>query len=154
MCLCFQGFVEGRAANEWRGNWCQGLHGAIQLVVDRAMRNRPDCDPPPPQMLLIPYVPNVIDVENPAATFRRRLPAVGSRTTLIYSSTLCAQGEEDNMGKQLRFPTPAPLCSPPAPASCCCLHLQLEKTSTACPSPVYVEAVSADASSVMQESCV
>ena len=71
----------------------------------RAMRHkdhRPDCAVQPPRLLLIPYVPNVIDVANPAATFRRRLPLLGQRTTLAFSSSLCAQGAGDNMGKQFR----------------------------------------------------
>lgn len=50
------GFVQGRAANEYRSNWCGPLHGAIQLVVDRAMRVRPECTPLPPQLIVIPYV--------------------------------------------------------------------------------------------------
>ena len=31
------GFVEGDAANEFRGSFCAGLHDSIQLVVDRCV---------------------------------------------------------------------------------------------------------------------
>ena len=103
--LLVAGFVQGRVANEWRAIYCLELKQSIQLVVDRAQRHvdeRPDCAIQPPQLVLIPYVPNVIDIAQPAATFRRRLPMLGQRTTLVYSSNLCAESDDDNMGKQFR----------------------------------------------------
>ena len=107
------GFVRGKAADRWERSWCAELHDSIQLVAERAMREKwstRNCIlHPPPQLLMIPYVPNVLDVKRPAATFTRRLPRLSQRSTLIFSSTRCADREDDGAGKKLRH-DPVTLC--------------------------------------------
>ena len=79
-------------------------HG-LSCHLCRAMRSayaRPACAVQPPQLLVIPYTPNVIDVADPGATFKRPLPTLAKRTTLVYVSAQCSRPDGDNMGKRFR----------------------------------------------------
>ena len=54
-------------------------------------------------MVITPYVPNVIDVKNPEETFGRYAsPDLQSRPTLIYFSGRCTPNHDHYYGKLLR----------------------------------------------------
>ena len=95
------GFVEGRAAAQWRMTWCKGLFNTIQLVTDRAAREHCEGFLTMPAVLPTPYVPNVLDMAQPGASFSRILPPASERTTLVYSNSRCAQ-DEHYMGIEFR----------------------------------------------------
>ena len=93
----------------------------------RQPAQRPACTTQPPQLAVIPYVPNVINVTHPEATFNRRLPVLAQRPTLLYIIALCAEEPQDFQGKQFRCHLAVWRSCQPA-CSCLGLHAQLHSS--------------------------
>ena len=94
--------MEGKAAWQWREAWCTTFRSSVQLVVDRAARQHCAHHLDMPAVLVTPYVPNVISVHRPGDTFKRPLPSLAQRKTLLYSNSRCAL-EEHWMGVEFRY---------------------------------------------------
>ena len=93
--------MEGTSAWIWRDNWCNIFRNSIQLVVDRAARQHCANYTEMPSLLVTPYVPNVISVHRPGETYKRTIPSLAQRKTLIYSNSRCAL-EQHYMGVEFR----------------------------------------------------
>ena len=105
------GFAAGDAKNSFYNTHCNEFSNATSIVVEAPQRyqcfyiakhitlSTYSMD----RVILTPYVPNLIDHNDPEATFdRSKLRPVAERPQLIYFSGACTPNDGMYIGKKLR----------------------------------------------------